>query len=420
MLDSKALQELVEHQVQQEVAEKVSQTLTQEWVSSVEDNAIKFIQDRIVAKFSNSEALPELVAAVKSSVKELFSTGQIPGLGQYVDYDRIKSSVDVSTENLIQSAIQELSIDKKWLEKIEQQINQIMIQRVVATLGSIDIRSLVNQRVNEISEPLIKRLLPGIQDQATQVELTVLDKNVVVENTLTTKTLQAVESIAVKDLVVKGSINTDNQSWQTLANTISQRTLDQLSSEWKKQLVEQVATEIAKRGIEFDSVKLDGEYVITDNKLSSKITESNLRKVGELSELTVLGETILNETVSVVKKRLGVNTREPEMALSVWDEEVAVIAGKFKENTAYIGTSRKQSLTIGINKKPAVEIDDAGLTTIKQLQLGIHRVSYGNEVPNYSGSKGDIVFNAAPSLSSDVFAWQCLGGYRWKVVKTVS
>lgn len=420
MLDPTALQQLIEQQVQKEVTDRVAAMMTQEWVDRVEDNAVKFIQDRIVAKFANSEAMPELIAAVKSSVKELFGSGQIPGLGQYVDYERIKQSVDSSTENLIQSAVQELSTDPAWLEKIEQQVNQLMVQRVVAKLGSVDIRSQVKDRVDEVANELIKRLIPGIQDQTSTVELTLLDKNVVVENTLTAKAVDVVESITVKDLVVKGSINTDNRSWQTLSESISQKTLEKLSTEWRQQLVQEVSAEIVKSGIDFDRVKIDGEYIFADGQLNSSITKSNLQTLGTLKELKVAGVVALNDTVTVAKRRLGINTSDPEMALSVWDEEVSVIAGKFKENTAYLGTSRKQALTIGINKKPAVEINEDGLTAIDKLQIGIHRVSHGNEVPNYSGSKGDIVFNANPGLTSDVFAWQCLGGFKWKVIRSVS
>jgi hypothetical protein len=107
------------------------------------------------------------------------------------------------------------------------------------------------------------------------------------------------------------------------------------------------------------------------------------------------------------------------MALSIWDEEVSIVAGKFKNKTAYLGTSRKQSLALGINKNPAIEIDENGLTAIKELQIGIHRVSHGSEVPNYSGTKGDVVFNAVPTVENPIFAWQCLGGFKWKIIKAV-
>jgi hypothetical protein len=107
------------------------------------------------------------------------------------------------------------------------------------------------------------------------------------------------------------------------------------------------------------------------------------------------------------------------MALSVWDEEVSVSAGKYKQQTAYVGTTRKQGLVIGIDRNPAIEIDTSGLTTIKQLQLGFFKISHGKEVPNYSGTLGDIVFNSTPGIDNPVFAWQCLGGFRWKVIKAV-
>ena len=419
MLDPKALQQLVEQQVQKEVAERVAQTLTQEWANSVEDNAIKFIQDRIVAKFSNSEALPELVAAVKSSVKELFSSGQIPGLGQYVDYDYIKQSVDSSTQELVNQAISELAIDKKWLGKLETQVNQLMVQRVVAGLNSTDISSIINRRVDETSANIVKKLIPGIQDSSTQVELTVLDKNVVVENTLTARDISVVDSVIVQNLVVKGSVNTDNQSWTALANSISKQTLDSLTDQWKHTLIIQVAEHIKQQGIDFDSVTINGHKVVDGSRLSNSITDSNLQTLGKLTKLVVDGEVNLNNTLTVAGRRLGVNTTDPEMALSVWDEEVSVIAGKYKNNQAYIGTSRKQSLAIGVNKNPAIEIDDSGSTAIKKLQVGIHKISHADEVPNYSGTKGDIVFNSTPSINSDVFAWQCLGGFKWKVIRAV-
>jgi hypothetical protein len=248
MLDPKALQQLVEQQVQQEVADRVATALNEQRINVIEDNAIKFIQDRIVAKFANSEAMPELVEAVKSSVRELFHSGQIPGLGQYVDYDFIKQSVNNSTQELVQVAIKELTIDKHWLEKIETQINQHMIQRIVATLGSTDIRSMVNERVSEITESVIKKIMPGIQDQSHSVEMTVMDGNVVVENTLTARELTAVDTLTVKNLVVKGNVNTDNQSWNELANKISKTTLDKLTDQWKQTLIEQVAEHIAGQG----------------------------------------------------------------------------------------------------------------------------------------------------------------------------
>lgn len=419
MLDTTALQQLVEQQVKQEVSTRIAQALNDAWLKTVEDNAIKFIQDRIVSKFANSSALPELVDAVKTSVKDLFASGQIPGLGQYVDYDFIKKSVDDSTQILVQQAINELTIDPAWLEKIETLVNQQSSQKILARLSATDIRPIIQQYVDDIVKTLNTSIFKGIESQSQKVELTVLDEHVVVENQFTAKTVEVINSLTVKDLVVKGSINTDNRSWNDLANTVGERAFEKLNKEWAKSLVQQVRDSITTQGIDFNTVKINGELLVNNGRLSNGITDSKLQSVGTLNSLSVAGDTKLNSTMNVFKKRVGINTEDPEMALSLWDEEVAVVAGKFKSNIAYIGTSRKQGLVIGINKTPTIEINDAGLTAIKQLQVGLHRISHANEAPGYSGTKGDIVFNANPTIDNPVFAWQCLGGFRWKLIKAV-
>ena len=181
-------------------------------------------------------------------------------------------------------------------------------------------------------------------------------------------------------------------------------------------MVRQVAEHIKTNGIEFDQVTVGGEPLVSGSNLSGTITESRLQTVGNLRHLTVSGETRLNETFSVVNKRVGVNTEEPEMALSIWDEEVAINIGKHKEKTAYIGTSRTQGIAFGTNRAVHVEITADGLTQIKKLQVGVHRISHDTQVPGYAGTKGDIVFNANPT--TNVFAWVCLGAYKWQPLKS--
>jgi hypothetical protein len=258
----------------------------------------------------------------------------------------------------------------------------------------------------------------GILDQSTKRELTVMDDVVVVENCLTANSIEAVDSVRVQNLVVTGSINTDNESWAALASNISQKTLDQLTTEWNKDLVDQVVKQIQNHGINFEEVRIKGEKVIDGNQLNRVVTESNLQSVGTLKTLTVRGEAKFNnDTLNVLNKRLGVNTDSPEKALSVWDEEVSVVIGKHKLNQAYIGTNREQGVVIGVNREPQIEINIDGLTRIKQLQVGLHKISHATQVPGWSGTRGDMVFNASPGADR-VFAWVCLGSYNWQVLKS--
>jgi hypothetical protein len=425
MLDPTTVTKLVEDQIARSVNDQVLEVFaTDEWLKPIEAKIIDYTQQRILGKFANSSALPELVEAVKTSVAELFASGQIPGIEQYIDSTTIKQTIDQAVQDNIVTAIKDLGRDPAWLEKIEQLINQTMVQRVVAGLSTIDVGGLIRQRVDENMTDLDSRVAqrlqtPGIQDHAQQPELTVLDENVVVENCLTANRIEVVNSAKIRELTVTGSINTDNQSWQTLSDAISEKTLKRLTTEWKYSLIADVENKIREHGIDFMQVQIDGVRVVEGDTLSRKITNSNLQKVGALKDLTVDGEAHIYNTVSVLNKRLGVNTQEPEMALSVWDEEVSILAGKFKDKSAYIGTGRLQNLVLGVNRTPAVEIDVDGVTAVKKLRVGVHRISHGNEVPNYAGTKGDVVFNAIPSINDNVFAWQCLGGFKWKIIRSV-
>ena len=425
MLDPKAVTKLVEEQIARSVNDQVMEVFaTDDWLKPIEAKIIDYTQQRILGKFANSSALPEIVDAVKTSVAELFAAGQIPGVEQYIDSATIKQTIDQAVQDNILTAIHSLGRDPAWIEKIERMVNQAMVQRVVAGLSAIDVNGAIRQRVDEnminLGDQVVKILqTPGIQDHAQQLELTVMDEMVVVENCLTANRIEVVNSAKIKELTVTGSINTDNRAWQTLSDDISEKTLNRLTDEWRKTLVADVESKIRENGIDFTQIQIDGVRVIAGDTLSRKITNSNLQSVGLLKELKVAGEAHIYNTVSVLNKRLGVNTQEPEMALSVWDEEVSILAGKFKEKAAYLGTGRLQNLVLGVNRTPAVEIDIDGTTAIKKLRVGVHRISHGNEVPNYAGTKGDIVFNANPSVNDNVFAWQCLGGYKWKLIRAV-
>jgi len=243
-----------------------------------------------------------------------------------------------------------------------------------------------------------------------------MDDTTVVENKLTTRNLDVFDTMQVSNLVVTGLINTDCASWHELASNISQHTLTRLTDEWRDSIVKQVAEQIKLSGIDFNQVTIDGQALVADGSLSTHIRQSNLQTVGELRTLSVKGTASFHNTAHVVNKRMGINTQEPEMALSVWDEEVAVLLGKHKDKTAYVGTKGAHGIVIGVNRSPQIDIDADGLTTIKRLRVGSHKISHSAEVPGWAGTKGDIVFNSNPGPDR-VFAWVCLGSFRWQVLK---
>jgi hypothetical protein len=416
MLENAVVQQLIETQIKSAVDQYVQHILADtDWAQEIENRIIKYVQDRILAKFANMSTMPDLVETVKSSVATLITQGHVPGIQNYVDDAVITATVDRSVESFVTQTINQLSVDADWLAKIETLINQTYVRKLSERLHDVDITAMIGQHIDRGVDRWQDRLLAdfktrGISDQATKTELTVMDGTVVVESELATTAATVEKDITVKgtailnNLSVRGTINTDNKSWQILSDHIADKTLAQLSEQWRADMMDQVLTLAKQQGIEFAQVLIEGTPLINGNALNAAITESNIQQLGTLRSLSVAGPVNLNNAVNVVGRRLGINTEQPEMALSIWDEEVGVIAGKFSKQTAFVGTSRATALNIGVNRTPAIEIDADGLTTVKNLRVGRHVYTHAATMPGYSGTRGDIVFNSDPK-PTEPFAW---------------
>ena len=150
-----------------------------------------------------------------------------------IDPESVKQLVDQAVENSILSAVSTLGTDPEWLAKIERMINQAVVQRTLAGLGAIDVSEVIRNQVNENMARLKLELLEnfsstGIDDRATSCQLTIMDDITVVENKLTTHSAEVVEDFTVKNLIVKGGINTDNRSWNELTDKIKNRDIVEL------------------------------------------------------------------------------------------------------------------------------------------------------------------------------------------------
>jgi hypothetical protein len=422
MLDPNALEQLIQTQVKEMVTDQVLEVFSSDtWLKPVEQKIIQYTQDHLLKKFSNANAVPEIIDAVKQGVVELFTSGQIPGLETFIDQSTITNSVNQAVQQAVELSMKSLGSDPAWLERVEKQIDQAVIRQALTYLSTTDINTVIQQRVDENIDRFQEKLREnfstvGIVDQATKNQMTVMDEATVFENTLVTNNLQVADSTIVKNLVVQGSVNTDSFAWDSLSASIQEKTLKQFNDELQEQMIQDITNIIKSSGIDINQIKFGGQVLAEDNRLSSTITETNIQKLGTLHNLRVSGITNLNETLNVHKKRVGVNTEEPEMALSVWDEEVAINIGKHKEKIAYIGTSRAQGIAIGTNRVAHIEVTADGLTQIKKLQVGLHKISHDIQVPGWSGTRGDIVFNSNPT--NNVFAWVCLGAFKWQPLKS--
>ena len=148
--------------------------------------------------------------------------------------------------------------------------------------------------------------------------------------------------------------------------------------------------------------------VVTKTVASEHIATQDLTVANDVS---VSGQLVVGQVLSVANGRVGINTPSPDAALAVWDEDIAISIGKHSPNTAYVGTSRAHNLVIGVNRTAVLTVSDDRIT-VPALTIGKHSIGFAAKTPTTAGNKGDIVFNTEPSETAPI-AWVCQGDARW-------
>lgn len=111
-----------------------------------------------------------------------------------------------------------------------------------------------------------------------------------------------------------------------------------------------------------NSFMIDGLPVISAKELGPQITKSNLKEIGTLRNLTVTGDAeigqfaVFNSTFG----RLGLNTSEPNSALSIADNDIEIVLGSPDYGQAFIGTYTNHDLSIGVDNTAAFTIKNTG------------------------------------------------------------
>lgn len=242
----------------------------------------------------------------------------------------------------------------------------------------------------------------GIDDRASQCQLTILDTHVVVEKPILTTgiqvkgTVKVEENLNVDGVLSPAEFNEKSTGYQQLIKASKDAMYD----------------DFKERGAIAPSLRWNDTDLINDKELAATILSSNLRKVGTLEELQTRGETLLDNTLYVNNKRVGVNTLEPSYALTVWDGEVEVAINKINQGRAFVGTHRPTAVTLGANGKDNISLEPDGSVTINDLRLGALPISTASNQPSWSGIAGEIVFNDSPKIGVPI-GWVCLEGHRW-------
>ena len=253
----------------------------------------------------------------------------------------------------------------------------------------------------------------GIDDKASRIQVTILDTHTVVENELLTRDLTIKNSTKLEgDIYLNGNVVLSSPGFVTVVDAATEKVRENLNNDLFSGYSDVIFGKIKEEGLDLSRITLHGEEIVKDGQLSNGITTSNLKRVGVLDDLQVKGETLIANTFFVGARRIGINTLEPTFALTVWDEEVEIIAGKKQGGIAQLGSTRNQALLLTTNLKNNLLLNPDGSVTITQLNLGKMNVTSAASPPNYNAPKATVVFNENPTLGGPL-GWVSLGDARW-------
>ncbi len=346
----------------------------------------KRLENRIVTKIN------ETIESAQSQTRELVET-QVQARLATVDFQR---AITDSVSTLVADRMSEFvfppnSIDPAALKLLDLKITGDNINGgIIENFGST-----------------------GIDDRASQVALTILDDSTVIENNLLTKDLTVQGSMTINGkFVVNGAVPEDTEFFRKLVSSTTSSTLDSINHTLFNNYSTLIFDQIKRDGLDLAKITLNGQEVATTNSLGSAIVNSNLQNLGELKELRVSGESLLAQTLYVTPRRVGINTIEPSAALSVWDDEIEIVAKKKQKDVGYFGTSRQQQLVLSANNKDNLTLDIDGSVKVDDLMIGPMRFTAAGTPPNYVSERGHVVWNTNPNPGGPL-GWICLGAANW-------
>jgi hypothetical protein len=380
---------LVNEQIQKTLAEHLAgvdlKALVQQSIAAAVDGAVQKLSARAVEQLVRSRDMASEISTIvgnearkhAESEAKLIAKATVAGL----DVAGIVSRkvADTLKINIKDLAFPEGSIDHKSIRWNGMQLS-----------GDI------------ISGGIIKEFnSTGIQDISSDCQLTISDGMVVVEGKVLSKDMQA-DSVLV-DKLKAADIEVQNI-------TITEGIRD-------------AAKDIAKQEIESaerhninlkDRSIVNGEKLLLDSSnLGPSVTNSNLRKVGALADLRVLGESRFADTMYIGELgRVGVNTDDPSGAFTVWDDNAELSIKKQSNKNMFIGSTRDSDLTLGTNNKANIKITQEEVSVITALRIMGVKFSITDTVPERSGEPGEIVMNKNAKSRQPLF-YMCQGNNTW-------
>ena len=349
----------------------------------------------------------------KMSVKTaetMITTRDLPNEVLKLAKNKIDSQMDTQVRTTIKSVIGATDIKKMVTEAVDSHLN-LKIKSYHFPEASVPASSIdwtgMKFSGNMIDGGMIQNFNSvGIQDNATECQLTLVDGVIVSEGHFITRTVKA-DSLDVKDIKITDSIELTGK---VIANGAAKESLDKIASD----VVEsKLGTDI---DISDNHITSKGRPLLGETTLGPSVINSNLRRLGLLQELRVGGTATFAETMTVSEhNRVGINTDEPSGALTVWDQDAEITFSKSSKRNMFVGTSRDTTMSLGTNNREQIQLKQNEVVFEDAVKIMGIRFSVSDNVPERHGEPNEVVFVRNAREGQPRF-YICQGANRWAML----
>lgn len=414
-------------------------------VDNIVENLVKQIETRLNARVDNlvTAALTQRLDNIDYEKKlNWLASTKLDGLiaGMEVDQSRVQERLDAVADQVVNGFEAETKrlatehVKHKLYNEIDvnHTVREIVLTEISKKLATfafpkssipgdaINSKTLIVSGNNIRGGTIQDFNSNGIEDKSTQVQMTLLDAGVVIENKIVSLGLEVKGQTVIEgDLHIKGDVPmTGTFAQRIIENTVA-ATKQSLNTELFDGFSSTLFERIQENGLDLNKLTLNGTPVIEGSKLSYSVTDTNITRLGLVRDLQTAGEALLSQTLYVGDKRVGINTLEPGHALSVWDQEVEIGFSKRERDVAWIGTPREQTVVLSANRKDNLVLNKDGTVSINELYIGQQQIGFSAGTPAHAATKGSVLFNSAPGPGQPA-GWISLGNGAWSRFGTLS
>jgi hypothetical protein len=387
----------------------------------------------------NLDLEKQITAQIEQTIRDYIVSTEL--------YDSIKKQVDTAVTAVIQQVANKVYSDvvnqqsltkdissivkheaiittqKQSLESVKLELSQLPVKKIVENL----VKQEINLRLdtldfpdNSINHSSIKwepgalngshicggRITNfnslGIDDRATDFQLTITDGLVVIDKELTVETVNVTENLNVNNISILGTLEIgtdilDHGPFSQMIQMHSQMMIDQSLEAYTPLL-------------------RDGKALLDQNSLAASITQSNIRKLGNLQDLNVMGDAKFSETLFVsAAGKVGINTDEPRGALTIRDEEAEVSFARTRRHTMFIGSTRLGDIEFGTNNQSQLVLKENQIDINSPIRILGIKFTVANGVPDRDGEQNEIQMVTDARDDQPLF-YVCRGGNKWQAL----